>query len=86
MQRPKLIVPGIRVAAVAAAATLLAGCTSYYRVTVPEGESVYYTTKIKHHDGGVTFTDARTQREVNLEGSEVEEITKQQYKAAVRPQ
>lgn len=68
-----------------AAVAALTGCASYYRVTVPNTETAYYTTDVDHKGGNVTFTDARTDREVTLQTSEVEKISKADYMAAVKP-
>ena len=61
----------------------LAGCSSYYRITDPVSEKVYYTKDIHHEGGGaITFKDDVTRREITLQQSEVMKIKKDQFKAA----
>ena len=58
------------------------GCTSYYRVTDPTTSKVYYTTKIdRKGSGAATIKDGRTGNTVNLQNSEVEQISKEEYDA-----
>ena len=68
-----------------AAATLFCGCSStYYMVQDPDSGNKYYTTKLERHSGAsATFTDAKTHTEVTLQNTQVMEITKDQYQAAV---
>ena len=61
----------------------LSGCTSYYRVTDPSTNRVYYTTKMdKERDGAVRLRDARTGNEVTIQNSEVAKITKEEYETS----
>ncbi len=63
---------------------LLAGCGGYYMVTDPSSKNVYYTEDVDKGKGGaVKFKDAKTGSDVNLQSSEVKEITKDEFKAAV---
>ena len=56
------------------------GCASYYRVTQPGSEHVYYTDKVDRKDSGVVvFKDAATQMEITLPASQIEKITKEQF-------
>jgi len=56
------------------------GCTNYYRVTNPTTGKAYYTTELdREGDGVLEFTDARTGEKVTLPGSEVREITKEEF-------
>ena len=56
------------------------GCTNYYKVTDPTTGRVYYTQELQHkNSGAATLRDARTGSRVNLQNSEVEKITKEQY-------
>ena len=67
--------------------TLVAGCGSdYYRVTDPAGNRQYYTTDIdKTKAGAITFKDAKSGSMVTLQSSEVKEISKDEFKSAVKP-
>ena len=66
-----------------AALTALSGCTSYYRVTDPGTNRVYYTTDVeKGRDGTVEFRDARTGNEVTIQNSEVAKVTKEEYETS----
>jgi hypothetical protein len=68
------------VTSVVVAAGFVSGCASYYKVTEPGENKVYFTDKIDRKDSGaVTFKDAATQKEITLQGSEVEKITKEQF-------
>jgi hypothetical protein len=58
----------------------LTGCASYYRVTEPGEHKVYYTDRVDQKDNGaIVFKDAATQKNITLQGSEVEKITKEQF-------
>ena len=63
----------------------LSGCTTYYMVKDPASGTQYYTTKVKKSHNAAIFTDAKTSAEVTLESSQVLEITRDQYQAAVNP-
>ena len=66
------------------AATLLIGCSNYYRVTDASNGTVYYTKSIdKNRSGAVEFTDARTRNKVTLQNSSVAEISEKDFKTAV---
>jgi hypothetical protein len=61
-------------------AAFVSGCASYYRVTEPGEHRVYYTDKVDQKDNGaIVFKDAATQKNITLQGSEVEKITKEQF-------
>lgn len=65
---------------------VLAGCTTYYRVSDPAGSKEYYTTKIdKTKAGAITFKDEKTGAEVTLQSSEIKEISEDEYSVAVKP-
>jgi hypothetical protein len=67
---------------VLAAGGLVSGCTSYYQVTDPENNRVYYTEKLYHRDSGtVRFKDARNGEEITLPASAIKEIPKEQYES-----
>jgi hypothetical protein len=64
---------------------LLSGCGGYWMVTDPSTKNVYYTEDVKQSksSGAVNFIDAKTGTSVNLQNSEVKEITKDEFKTAV---
>ena len=58
----------------------LFGCTNYYRITNPDTGKAYYSREVDEKgDGVLEFTDARTGEKVTLPGSEVREITKEEF-------
>jgi hypothetical protein len=58
----------------------LGGCTSYYKVTDPHTNRVYYTSELKQKgNGAAEFKDARTGSRVTITNSEVEQIKKQEF-------
>jgi PBP1b-binding outer membrane lipoprotein LpoB len=63
----------------------LAGCGGYWMVTDPTTKNVYYTEEVEQSksSGSVKFIDAKTGTQVNLQNSEVKEVTKDEFKAAV---
>jgi hypothetical protein len=69
-------------------AGLLAGCGGgYYRVNDPAGTKEYYTTDIDEtKTGAITFKDEKSGSVVTLQSSEVKEISKDEFKAAVKPE
>ena len=69
---------------IALIAVLITGCTKYYKVSDPLTGGTYYTTKIKKHSGGaVSLKDEKTGKTVTIQNSEVEKITKDEFKYAV---
>ena len=64
---------------------LLSGCGGYWMVTDPTTKNVYYSEDVQQSKstGAVKFIDAKTGNSVNLQNSEVKEITKNEFKAAV---
>jgi hypothetical protein len=64
---------------------LLSGCGGYWMVTDPSTKNVYYTEEVQQSKstGAVKFIDAKTGNSVNLQNSEVKEITKDEFKGAV---
>jgi uncharacterized membrane protein len=64
---------------------LLSGCGGYWMVTDPTTKNVYYSEDVQQSKstGAVKFIDAKTGNSVNLQNSEVKEITKDEFKAAV---
>jgi hypothetical protein len=68
---------------VVVAGGFVGGCTSYYEVTDPGTNRVYYTEKLDRRDSGtVRFKDARTGAEITLPASEITEMSKEKYDAA----
>ena len=66
---------------------IISGCASYYKVTDPVSNKVYYTDNIdKNPNGLIQFKDEVSKTHVALMGSEVLEITKNEYKANIHPQ
>lgn len=68
--------------------TLVAGCGgNYYRVNDPTGNKEYYTTDIdKSKAGAITFKDEKSGSVVTLQSSEIKEISKDEFKSAVKPE
>ena len=63
-----------------AAALMLTGCTTYYRVTDPSSGKVYYTKDINHRDGGaISLKDAATGDQVTLQNSQVSKVSKEEF-------
>ncbi|MHC4131075.1 MAG: hypothetical protein ACYSSP_12130 [Planctomycetota bacterium] len=59
---------------------LMAGCTSYYKVTDLNSGKDYYTNDIKYKgSGAVDFKDAKTGSRVVLPSSEIHEIEKEEF-------
>ena len=69
-------------------AGLLAGCGgNYYRVNDPAGDRQYYTSDIEQtKTGAITFKDEKSGSVVTLQSSEVKEISKDEFKTAVKPE
>ena len=69
-------------AAVCLALLCIGGCTTYYKVTDPTTGKEYYTTELQRKSSGAaTLKDARTGDTVNLQNSEISQVTKEQYEA-----
>jgi hypothetical protein len=69
-----------RVAAIAGAAVIMGGCTTYYQVREPSGGRAYYTTGIDSiREGAVKFRDDKSGSTVTLQNSEIREIPKDEY-------
>jgi len=69
-------------AAVGLALMCAGGCTSYYKVTDPTSGRVYYTQELQQkNNGAATLKDARTGSKVNLQNTEIEKITKEQFES-----
>ena len=67
-------------------AGLLAGCGgNYYKVNDTAGERSYYTTEIEHsRAGAITFKDKKSGSKVTLQSSEVKDISKEEFEAAIK--
>jgi hypothetical protein len=72
MSRKILLVAGIVL-------VFTVGCTSYYRVTDPSTDKVYYTTELKQDNGATTLKDGRTGDMVTVQNVEVRKISKEDY-------
>jgi hypothetical protein len=56
------------------------GCTSYYKVTDPTTGKSYYTTELKQKgNGSATLKDGRTGNTVNIQNSEISEVSKEEF-------
>ena len=75
MNRKTLFVAGIVL-------SLVVGCASYYRVTDPSTQKVYYTTELKQDKGDTTFKDGRTGDMVTLQNVQVRKISKEDYEVS----
>ena len=63
-----------------AATGFVSGCASYYKVTDPNNQTVYYTDNLQRQQSGVVvFKDAKTGHDVTLPASQVQKISKEQY-------
>jgi len=63
---------------------LVGGCATYYKVTDPQSDKVYYTQEIDNVRGGaVKVKDARSGSTVTLQNSEVKKISEEEYKAGL---
>lgn len=72
---------------VGAMLVLSPGCTHYYRVSDPAGTRMYYTTDIDRTDAGaIRIKDEKTGADVTLQSSEVKEISREEYEAALKGQ
>lgn len=72
---------------VGAMLVLAAGCTHYYRVSDPAGTRLYYTTDIDRTDAGaIKIRDEKSGADVTLQSSEVKEISRDEYEAALKGQ
>src|SRR5947209_2364793 len=74
MMRPTLA------AATCVALFLIGGCASYYKVTDPTTGEVYYSQELKRQDNGATtLKDAKTGNMVNIQNSEIDEVSKEEF-------
>jgi len=63
---------------------LVTACATYYKVKDPATGETYYTDKVKRESSGAAmFKDNRSNAEVTIQNSEIMEITKDEYKAAL---
>jgi hypothetical protein len=69
---------------IAMSALMLSACTTYYMVKDPQTGKAFYTTEISQKKGqAVVFKDTASGAQITLQNSQVSEISKDQYKAAV---
>ena len=74
----------LKTLAVVLAVVVCAGCAgSYYKVTEPSSGKVFYTEEVKRNGSAVEFKDATSGGVVTLQNSEVTQIDKSAYQAAV---
>jgi hypothetical protein len=64
-----------------ALAAMLAGCTSYYKVTDPTTHKDYFTTEVRQQDGATMLKDGKTGSKVTIQNSEVKSITREEYES-----
>ena len=68
------------------ATVVCAGCASdYYKVTDPANGKVFYTEDVKRNGSAVEFKDGETGGVTTLQNSQVVEVKKDEYEAAVNP-
>ena len=71
-----------RVAAISLALVLAGGCANYYKVHDPTSGKTYYTSELQRLDNGaMTLKDARTGNTVNLQNSEIDDISKEEFES-----
>jgi hypothetical protein len=65
---------------------LVAGCTTYYRVTDPASGKAYYTKDVDEAGkaGAVKFKDEKSGSVVTLQSSEIKEVSAEDYAAALK--
>ncbi|MBL8224139.1 MAG: hypothetical protein JNM50_02315 [Chromatiales bacterium] len=74
---------GILRLAILGSMAALGACTTYYKVTDPTSQKVYYTTEVDQQKGGsVSLKDASSGAQVTIQNSEVVEISSDEYKTA----
>ncbi len=65
---------------------VLAGCGGkYYKVTDPTTKTDYYTQDVDKKGSAVTFTDAKTGKQITVQNSEIMEVSKDTFREAVGP-
>jgi hypothetical protein len=74
-----------RVIAVTVGLAFLGGCgPTHYKVHDPTTGMNYYTTHLdQKKSGAATLKDGRTGSTVNLQNSEIQKITKEQYQTGI---
>ena len=63
----------------------LTGCTTYYRISAPDSEEIYYAKAgdVKaRSSGAIRFTDEKTGQIITLTNSKMEEINKREFRSA----
>ena len=73
----------LRAMVVVLLAVSLTACAHYYKVTDPASGKVFYTEDVKRNGSAVEFKDAQNESVVTLQNSEVMEVDKNTYEAAV---
>ncbi|MHC4332579.1 MAG: hypothetical protein ACYSUP_12410 [Planctomycetota bacterium] len=63
---------------------IVAGCTSYYKVSDPSTGKVYYTNNVSYKgSGAVELKDAKTGAKVVLPTSEVQQIGEEEFNKGI---
>lgn len=62
------------------------GCSSYYKLTDPATGKVFYTEEVDRQGSAVAFKDAQTGAVTTLQNSQVLEIDKKTFQAALTPE
>lgn len=58
----------------------LSGCANHYEIRDPQSGSVYHTKDYdRSRSGSITFTDEKSQTEVTIQNSEIQEVSKERY-------
>jgi hypothetical protein len=66
------------------AAFLTAGCASYYKIADPVTGNLYYAEKVEREGRTAVFKDARSGALVRIQNSEVSEVSKKDFQAALK--
>jgi hypothetical protein len=73
----------LRALVVVLLAVCLTACAHYYKVTDPGTGKTFYTEDVKRNGSAVEFRDAQSGGVTTLQNSEIVEIDKPAYEAAV---
>ena len=65
-------------------AVIFTGCTTYYKVNDPISGESYYTTEVKKRSSGAVYlNDQKSGKEVTIQNSEIEKITKEEFNVGI---
>jgi uncharacterized protein YceK len=71
---------------IALTAALLSGCSSYFMVKDSQTGKAFYTTSVSQKKGqAVVSKDTASGAQITLQNSQVSEISKDEYMAAIAP-